>query len=112
MERIKLKNFFDAKDTSDVVHAGFVASLTLPTLSIVNAITASLLDDYIFNTISEKQVLKRWRDYIGKDGRIDPLFYGKASSTLQVYLLHSEKVFDLLSYNFQSLTARESETML
>lgn len=112
MERIRLKNFFDAKDTNNVEHAGFISSITLPTLPIVNAITTALLDDYIFNTISEKQVLRRWRDYIGNDGRIDPAFYGKASSALQVYLYHSEKIFDLTTYNFQSLTAREIETML
>lgn len=112
MGKILLKNFFDAKDTQDTVHAGFVASLTLPAMPVVNAITVTILDDYIYNTLSGKMVLSRWCDYFNKAGKIDPAFYERASSSLQAYLFHSEKIFDLTTYEFKSLTAREVENML
>lgn len=108
----KLKDFFNVKDTEGNTHNGFLSNFTFPVLPVINAVTLSILDDFIFNTISEKDVLSRWRAYLDENGRILPTFYAVASSTFTPYLLHANNEYDLKLEEFKSLTAQEVETMV
>lgn len=108
----RLKDFFNVKDTEGVTHNGFLSNFTFPVLPVINAVTLSILDDFLYNAISEKEVLARWRAYLDNNGRINPEFYTVASSTFTPYLLHAEHEFDLTLADFRSLTANEVETMV
>lgn len=107
----RLENFFDATDINDVRHNGFIASLALPSMPVLNAITVSILDDFIFNQIGKKLALSQWTKFFDAE-KIDPSFYTKATSTLQAFLIRSDKLYELSEYDFRSLSANEIETLV
>ena len=108
----RLKDFFNAEDLQGNTHNGFVASLALPTSPVFNAVTVSILDDYIFNRLSWKLAQSQWTRYLDKSGKIDATFYSKASNTLQAFLVSSNDFYALIKSDFKALSFEESETMI
>ena len=114
-----LKEFFDAKDTEGVTHSGFLRAMDFSGLqiAILNDVTISLLDNYIFNTISRITALKQWAGYLQYDAdhkeyRIDADFYSAFVSALFVNLLTADKNnTDILKYNFSSLSAKDTKKL-
>lgn len=110
-----LKDFYNMKDTTGTTHNGFLTAMNFTGLQfdILNDVTISILDNYIYNRLSELIALKQWNDYLKwdpdvKERRIDATFYADFVSALHVELLTADKVnTDILKYNFTSISAKD-----
>lgn len=113
------KTYFDRYDTNGVYHNGFIQSIDLTSyvdFTFINDLSSAIVDSYLFNEFSNRVVLDRWKKYmrwdaVNKRFIIDPAFYTNAVNALYVYLSKSEKFFSILSQNFSSLTANETEVI-
>ena len=113
------KTFFNIYDTNGIYHDGFVQAMDLSQYSsmpIVNDVTKSILDSYIYNEFAHRVMLARWKEYLVwnknlKRFEIKPEFYATAVGALYVYLAKSDKFFALLSENFKSISVTELETI-
>ena len=112
-----LKEYYNAKDTAGNVHSGFLAAMDFSGLSfpILNDVTVSILDKYVYNRVSEIIALHQWSKYLSynkdvKEWRIDADFYTDFVDSLFVELLEADKYnTDILKYSFQSISAKDLE---
>lgn len=115
-ERI-LRQYYNAKDTQGTVHNGFLQAMDFSEVSIpvLNEVTLSILDAYIFNRFDRAVALAHWAHYLqydhtAKDYRIDATFYADFVNALFVELLQADKYnTDILKYNWISLSAKDIE---
>ena len=115
-----LKDYFSAEDLQGQVHTGFLQSMDFSGLSldILNEVTVSMLDPYIFNMLSNLKALGQWDAYmvwdpVTKGYLINRAFYADFVNALYVELLQADKANDtILGYNFKSISAQETEMLV
>lgn len=115
-ERI-LRQYYNAKDTQGTTHNGFLQAMDFSGVSIpvLNEVTLSILDAYIFNRFDRSVALAHWAHYLqydhtAKDYRIDAAFYADFVNALFVELLQADKYnTNILKYNWTSLSAKDIE---
>lgn len=113
------KTFFNRYDLNGNLHTGFVQSMDLSNYSditFLNDLTATILDSFLFNELSNRIVLDRWKNYLKwnyteKRFDIDANFYNDAVVSLYAYLLKQEKINSIIETDFKSLSAQETETI-
>lgn len=113
------KTFFNRYDTNGTFHTGFVQSLDLSEyaeLTMLNDLSSVIVDSFLYNELKERIILSRWKKYLKwdetrKEFVIKPDFYTEAVVAIYVYLAKKEKFFDILSTNFSSLSANETEVI-
>ncbi len=113
------KTFFNVYDTSGNYHDGFIQNMDFSAyvdLTMLNDLSKTILDSFIYNEFSSRIVLSRWKNYMTynpslKRYEIDPRFYSNAVIALYVYLAKKEKFFNILTSDFRSLSANETETI-
>ena len=117
---LRLHNFFNLDDTQGNHHNGFIQSIDLTSyvdLTILNEITLNILDAFILNEIGNLKTMSRWNcfthwDKVNKKWIINADFYESAKQAIYVYLTRSQRFFELLSTDFRSLNATETEQII
>lgn len=120
MYDLRLETFFDKEDENGVVHNGFLQSIDLNDyvdLTILNEITLNLMDAFIKNEIGKMRTMGRWNAFLNWDKedhefKILSDFYDSAKQAIYVYLVRSQRFFQLLNTNFSSLSATETEQII
>lgn len=115
-----LKDYFSAEDLQGQVHAGFLQSMDFSGLSldILNEVTVSMLDPFLFNKLSELKALGQWDAYMVWDPTtkkylIKREFYADFVNALYVELMQADKANDtILGYNWKSISAQEQEQIV
>lgn len=110
-----LKDFYNVKDTQGQTHTGFLQAMDFSGMSfpVLNEITISILDAYIFNRLSHCVALRQWGDYLqydkdAKEIRIDAAFYSAFVSALFVELMEADKYnTTILKGDFSALSAKD-----
>lgn len=110
-----LKEYFNAKDTQGNTHSGFLNAMDFSGLSIpiLNEVTVSILDAYIFNRLSRCVALSQWAEYLNydkdaKEFRIDAQFYSDFVNALFVELIQADKFnTSVLKHDFTSISAKD-----
>lgn len=110
-----LKDFYNIKDTQGQTHNGFLQSMNFSglTFPVLNEVTISILDAYIFNRLSHCVALRHWADYLqydatAKEIRIDADFYAAFVNALYVELMEADKFnTSILKGDFSSLSAKD-----
>lgn len=120
-EFAKFETFFDAEDTEGVTHTGFLQSLDLSgytDITLLNDITETLLDAYLFQQIRVCAALDQWAKYATWDKAaskilVDPDFYDAFAAALYVSLLQAQN-FDasILTYDFKSVSKQEQKEII
>lgn len=111
------KSYFNAYDTDGVLHSGFTQSMDLSAyveLTMLNDLSKAMVDGFLYNELSKRIVLKHWKNYLVWDSEnkrfnIKPVFYTDAVAALYVYLVKQQKFFEVLTSDFRSLSANETE---
>lgn len=120
MLRNKLfQTYFDIYDTDGTFHGGFIQNFDLTAyvdFTMLNDLSASILDAYVYNELSKRVVLDHWKKFLRwneerKRFEIVPRFYTDATNALYVYLATKQKFFEVLETDFRSLSAQETETV-
>ncbi len=117
---LRLHNFFNLDDTQGNHHNGFIQSIDLTSyvdLTILNEITLYILDAFILNEIGNLKTMSRWNCFMRWDKEnkkwiINADFYESAKQAIYVYLTRSQRFFELLSTDFRSLNATETEQII
>lgn len=115
-----LKDYFSAEDLQGQVHTGFLQSMDFSGLSldILNDVTISMLDPFLFNTLSDLKALKQWDAYMVWDPAtkgylINSDFYADFVAALYVELMQADKANDtILGYEWKSISAQEQEQIV
>lgn len=110
-----LKEYFNAKDTQGNTHNGFLTAMDFTGLSIpiLNEVTVSILDAYIFNRLSRCVAMSQWAEYLNydkntKEFRIDAQFYSDFVNALFVELIQADKFnTSVLKHDFTSISAKD-----
>lgn len=120
-EFAKFETFFDAEDTEAVVHTGFLQSLDLSgytDITLLNDITETLLDAYLYQQIRTCAALNQWAKYAtwnraANKVLVDPDFYDAFAAALYVSLLQAQN-FDasILTYDFKSISKQDQKQFI
>lgn len=109
---IDFKKFYNATDTSNTRHMGFLQGLDLSAdIGLLNEVTLTILDGYIFNNLKNKPVLNQWAICVRRDGLIDTAFYNDYPLVLNAELMLYQPFYDLKRLELKSLSANELETI-
>ena len=120
MFNICLRDFFNRYDTSGNYHNGFLQSINLNSyvdITLLNEITMNLMDAFILNEIGNIKTMGRWNCFLSWDKdekkyKINADFYESAKNAIYVYLVRSQRFFELINTNFSSLSATETKTIV
>lgn len=110
-----LKDYYNVKDTQGNTHTGFLQAMDFTGMSfpVLNEITVSILDAYIFNRLSKCVALNQWGEYLHYDAnikelRIDAAFYTDFVNALFVELMQADKFnTSILKADFTALSAKD-----
>ena len=116
----RLKDFFSVYDNHGTFHNGFLQSIDLSSyvdLTIMNEITLNIMDSFIKNEIGNMKTMQNWNSFLTWDKEtkkyiINSDFYETAKYTIYVYLLRSQRFYNLLNTDFRSLSAQETEQIV
>lgn len=115
-----LKDYFSAEDLQGQVHTGFLQAMDFSGLSldILNEVTISMLDPFLFNKLSELKALGQWDAYMiwdptTKKYLLKREFYADFVGALYVELMQSDKANDtILGYSWKAISAQEQEQIV
>ena len=117
---IRLKDFFNRYDELGNFHTGFLQSIDIATytdLIFLNEVTLNIMDSFIKNEIGNIITMGRWNCFLSWDKedhtyKIKSDFYLNALNSIYVYLLRSQKFFELTQVDFKSFSATETEQII
>lgn len=120
MMEIRLKEFFDKYDELGNFHNGFLQSIDITDyadITFLNEVTLNLMDSFIKNEIGNIVTMNKWNcflhwDKTEKKYKIKSDFYNSALDSIYVYLLRSQKFFELTQVDFKSFSATETEQII
>lgn len=119
MKDILLARYFNAmsldghEPPEETIHMGFLQSCDFTAftdITIFNAVSVTLLDAHIYNTLSKLLVMDQWAEFMTWDKSrkrwiIDPNFYTNFVNAFAAYLYTAEEKFLLRSADFQKTSA-------
>lgn len=120
MMEIRLKEFFDKYDELGNFHNGFLQSIDITDytdITFLNEVTLNIMDSFIKNEIGNIVTMNKWNcflqwDKTKKKYKIKSDFYNSALDSIYVYLLRSQKFFELTQVDFKSFSATETEQII
>lgn len=117
---IRLKDFYNKYDELGNFHNGFLQSINISNyvdITFLNEVTLNIMDSFIQNEIGNIVTMNRWNcflvwDKTEKKYKIKSDFYNSALDSIYVYLLRSQKLFELTQVDFKSFSATETEQII
>lgn len=117
---MEFKHFFNAYDTIGIQHTGFLQSMDFSALeesvTFLNELTWAIMDEYLYNELSESLVMRQWGHYMhyNKENvryEITSAFYRDFVNAVAAKLMRAEKWYQLTKVDFTALSATDIKTI-